>query len=863
MNKINIPLSGIIRNTDDAISKDGQCMELINARSINGSIEPVGKPILEKAFPSGRTPIYIHKNGIYEHVISYDSSNNVIHDCNRASGTYTNKNISICNLPNLKEVQSIGNTLILITNNGMYFALFVDGAYKYLGSKPDFPEVCIESYREYPIERTPEYWCDLDPRIKMRDKEWVVMNDNSIKLVNSSIRGNAAKFINELNNDKKFIYPVVTRYAMRLFDGSYIMHSAPKLLRCDNAKLRATVTNTSVKDGYITDFKYQISVSASTFSIKYNLSSLAKWKDIVSSVDIFISRPIVTDKIDEDITSFYCDGTHIRFDLNELSDNEIIEKIKDTSNFYLIKSIPVGSNSSGYFEGLISDASQIENLEQKETLPDDAFTHNEIFGTTYVFNSRLHVANTKMIFAPMYPIGTLQESTGARIVQIKTEVQIKTDTGIKVIHGSSYCGGGDISPYISYPDSRAFKITIYFTGGGSHYRSFILKPHPWLNTAYNLDTLTPYSMFGGGFISGIYTPVSEDKIELSPNKIKVSSVGNPFFFPAKQTYVVSNRGIIGMSAATVALSSGQFGQFPLYVFSEDGIYALSAGSGEIAYTNSSPVSRDCCNNPHSIVSTDNAVVFSTSRGLMILLGSNVEKISGSIEGYLPSSIDSSPIIKKIAGIAGFQKALSSTEFVFYLENARVGYNYEDKAIIVSNPSLSYSYVFDLESREWYKISVSIRSFINSYPECFAIFTDNGMYNLHNPHRTVNNILLLTRPVKLGSLTHKRILQSALRGVVKPSLSNLYFRGEPVQFRGQGINIFSETGFYVLGSNDAEHFTLLSGTEKIKDIRDLITKMNKTKAYKYFMFCLVGGVRTDVAINYIELMADEVFENRLR
>ena len=83
------------------------------------------------------------------------------------------------------------------------------------------------------------------------------------------------------------------------------------------------------------------------------------------------------------------------------------------------------------------------------------------------------------------------------------------------------------------------------------------------------------------------------------------------------------------------------------------------------------------------------------------------------------------------------------------------------------------------------------------------------------------------------------------------------------FRENPVSIFSNAGFYILGSNDAEHFQLISGREKIEDVRDLITKMNKSKAYKYFMLCVVGGVRTDVAINYIELIVDETYDNRLR
>lgn len=125
------------------------------------------------------------------------------------------------------------------------------------------------------------------------------------------------------------------------------------------------------------------------------------------------------------------------------------------------------------------------------------------------------------------------------------------------------------------------------------------------------------------------------------------------------------------------------------------------------------------------------------------------------------------------------------------------------------------------------------------------------------------MLLLSKPIKMGSNSHKRILQTALRGIVKRALSDLYLRGEPVMFRGENLNLFSDVGFYILGSNDAEHFALISGKESIVDIRDLVSKMNKSKPYKYFMVALVGGVRTDVSLNYMEFIASEAFANRLR
>ena len=93
-------------------------------------------------------------------------------------------------------------------------------------------------------------------------------------------------------------------------------------------------------------------------------------------------------------------------------------------------------------------------------------------------------------------------------------------------------------------------------------------------------------------------------------------------------------------------------------------------------------------------------------------------------------------------------------------------------------------------------------------------------------------------------------------------------------RGLGIyenypfwkTLFSECGFYVLGSKDGETWSLLVGKDgnaQVQNFRNLVMGMNKSRPFKYFMIAFVGGVRSDVAINYIEFIADEAFDNRLR
>lgn len=679
-----------------------------------------------------------------------------------------------------------------------------------------------------------------------------------IKNITNSFKASYYKLLQEDVYDAgHVIYPVLVRYAVRLFDESYVMHSSPLLVGEPNfIRMAVSKTKFDFDSLSVEGFTYKLIANPRTIGVKYDLSGLSGWKDVASSVDIFVSRPFVINDLDSTIkTVTVLDKNNMMVDLPFKSESELLEEIGEISNFYLVKSIPIGDISNG-FENIFAEGKAFKNLEQQEVATDDDFTRSRITGNLYTYNGKLHVGNIREKLAKPYPLGMFAVSDINEFT-VNTEVHVKTESGMKIVHGASTAYGAMVSPYLSYPDSRAVKMIIY---NDKYYDEIPLKPHPFLNIAYSLKGLYPYSITDK---YGTYTPLPEDSVSVAPNKLKVSNVSNPFYFPAKQTYTVSSRNIVAMATATTALSTGQFGQFPLYVFTGEGVFALSVGTGDIAYANSFSVTRDVCNNPDSIVSTDDAIVFSTDSGLKVLSGSTVRDISSDMEGYLPTAVDSSPIIKKIAGVGGFSDKLSSTEFIYYLEEAKVGYNYEDKEVIVANRNYPYSYVFNMQSGSWYKISASINRFLNSYPECLAVFNDHGVYNMHNGHRTVNKILLLTRPIKFGTLTHKRIVQSAIRGVIRPSESLVYFRGETVKFRDQEILAFSKCGFYVLGSNDAEHFILLSGREKIEDVRDLITKMNKTKAFKYFMIALVGGVRTDVALNYIEFMVDETYTNRLR
>lgn len=864
MENVKIQFKGITRNTDDGICPDGECMELINAKVNNSSIEPIGNPIQLKQTVHTYKEIYHHANakryiGITEDGQMYEMPEDL------SSETIMTEDVKA------KSIQFIGNTVSVLTDAGVKYLLFRNDGYVYLGSLPDLPEISITKNFTVHTEKS--------------DTQLVYgrgASEEERDTFNQSVYGYYLKCISWLNKEAFYIHATEVRIAYRLFDGSYVKHSPVRLLYFSpNKSIKVNIggpggrvkeltfsgrnemqytgesafSGETDKTGRITEYVW---FSVMGFSLSFSISDwgdtdLSNWRDIIASIDVF-STPNMP----------YWGSVASNAEETQPNPGDLMIS---RSLFYKIGQF----NLNGEYAQDDKDVSS-DIMATRESLDDDQGTHNFIIPQkAYSYNNKLHLYNyVQKLFEGyikdyIYDAYTSYPGNGS----ITVTVYINTTNGGKVVQ-KSFSGVNipDVFPsFLVYPDYRAYKMVVVIKYSGNiRSKTFFLKPHGALNIAYYFNATSsgyydvePNNIEDWNKLDVLVNPSNDT--ESLDNVLNVSNVNNPFYFPADQTYQFQTP-IVGVQSNVIAMSQGQFGQFPLYVFTKDGIYAMSVGSGTLAYSTQTPVTRDVCNNPDSICGLDTMVAFSTEGGLMVIDGATTRLISEKIYGFLPSCSISSPIITRILAVAGLDSCLSSVVFPDYLETAKVGYNYETKEVVVANGDFPYSYVYSLKTGEWHKISQQIDSFVNSYPYTWAMI-GTQILDLNNMHRSVSKIALVTRPIKMGTLTHKRILQTALRGIVKISLSDLYIKGEPVMFRGEGVDIFSDVGMYILASNDAEHFELVAKKEKMIDIRDLVTKMNKSKPYKYFMVCLVGGVRTDVSVNYIEMMVDESFTNRLR
>lgn len=345
--------------------------------------------------------------------------------------------------------------------------------------------------------------------------------------------------------------------------------------------------------------------------------------------------------------------------------------------------------------------------------------------------------------------------------------------------------------------------------------------------------------------------------EIRGNVMKVSATDNPFRFPAKNTYSPSRADIVAVCSNNTALSQGQFGQHPLYVFCKDGIWAMSSdASGNIAYSTAHSLSREVCVNAASLCVTGSGVIFVSAKGVMLLQGANLSCLSSSLSSEeLPVDfLQKNSIINKIALLSYNKYAVSRVSFKDYIKNAVVGYLASEKEVWFSNYMYAYTYVYSLETGYWSKVNNSYTCFVNCYPHLMVNILLDDKSSLAVVHKDYAKgyapVLLVTRPQLWGTKLPKRIMQFMLHASVKAT--NEYAAYE-----------YGGLGCYLLCSNDGVNFKLLTGAERSTDFNDIVLPFFPTQSYKYYIIALSGTMSVESRIVGAELAIECVWNNRLR
>lgn len=376
-------------------------------------------------------------------------------------------------------------------------------------------------------------------------------------------------------------------------------------------------------------------------------------------------------------------------------------------------------------------------------------------------------------------------------------------------------------------------------------------------------------------INEIINGVDDNKSSVT-NKLYVSSVNNPWHFPASNVHTIGNGEIVGVNTAVKALSEGQFGQFPLYVFtSDEGVYALSPNA-EGAYMTSQPVSREVATSHDGIVSLDSSVAFVTARGIKEIAGSQVRDLTevldmdvqpwvshnGNLEEYLRSQFP------MIAPLLEFDD--DGNIYYKFFEGAKLLYDYNNKRLYVFNDAYHFSLVMSLRTNYWAISTEKIVRRLNSYPEAYA-YDGNGLVEAgahygktkgggHHIRPTVEGTkyAVFTRPMKLGAEdTHKNVNAAIQRG----TFAHITEGGE----HGGQDTVTSVPNCAIYASDDlVDWYLVCSAKNNAKGIGGNIMRNRSGRPFKYWRAFVTGQMIPKMhSVSTIDLDVETRMINKLR
>ena len=638
--KSRITFNGMNRYSPPNSAQPGDCTAIVNLRNQSNCLKPVGTPeYLYTPEKKNHRLVYVHICYDGEHHIT-ENKNTLYYEAliKKENGNIQKESSQLFELNDLQvlSIQSIGNTLIIICTESIYYLLYKEGKYIFLGEKPDIPEISFFPYIEYTdayfvSEYTFQHGYNNPTRLDTED----------INYYNDAYYNAFFQLQEKAWKRHYFIQPILIRYALTLYDGSRIFSSAPVMVSLPHPIQPYQMSIRLKNSNNLCLGSHEGQIIAGNYSLKYYIHqfNLDNWKDIVRSIDFFVSPEATIFEPDQKQQGlkFTIERTEenetisflLKGDISFLDLKEIKKRYLQDSLFYKIATIEDWSDWKEGESYAIENKIRPDLLIHEEVLsPDNTTLLSTGAHVSYIHNKRLHIANLKKKLFPGFPLSLFNVGNkNAETVSAYICTYLKTERGeCKVVwHGKSNYFFNQLSPLISYPDSNAYKMEIVVKSEKTRYKgSFLLTASEYENRADYLDeTLSAITLENDSLPAStpLDIPLSENDTYTQPNILRVSELENPFVFPSEQTYTISNGEITGIATITAALSEGQFGEFPLYVFTEEGIWALQNGNGIVCYGAQHQLNREPILPENPIVPLEDMIMFTTAKGLFIIRGS--------------------------------------------------------------------------------------------------------------------------------------------------------------------------------------------------------------------------------------------------
>lgn len=113
--------------------------------------------------------------------------------------------------------------------------------------------------------------------------------------------------------------------------------------------------------------------------------------------------------------------------------------------------------------------------------------------------------------------------------------------------------------------------------------------------------------------------------------VVASAQNNPTYFSPENSYRIGGR-VLGIAPNADGISEVTIGQYPLAVFTDNGIYSLVQGDGKILYSRVAKIAEDVAKEGSALMPTTYGVAFLAGDGVFILKGRQCARISLALDG---------------------------------------------------------------------------------------------------------------------------------------------------------------------------------------------------------------------------------------
>lgn len=505
--------------------------------------------------------------------------------------------------------------------------------------------------------------------------------------------------------------------------------------------------------------------------------------------------------------------------------------------FYLLKTFSINEIKLGDISSFEIDSRLIQTIEENPLF--EAIQSTNVYSSrTFEYNNRLHLLDVWVNTSDV-PRGTLKtDDTFAENDIFRRNIILHRTYDSKShyhsIPSSAFKTPENISISYSLKQDKVISLAghytkLYICGDNKEYSNeFDLLYSPTLDVSYftkrkstSIGKHQKYEPIVLGTSKvGVLDVDVDNNAFLVPNRLQVSEVNDPYTFPYNTSYRIGSatNEIITANSAAIEMSDAKFGEFPLYVFTKEGIFAMQSGT-ETLYSAIIPINYDVAINPNTLA-VNGAVLYFTDKGLHALSKQGTVLLSEPIH-------------------------TADNRIPDWMYTSQMIYLPEWNEVLCTDLANKKAYVFSLDNKAWSTRDIPSGYILNN--DELVSEGDSKIYNLRNEKETMTSPIsckVVTRPIKLGSMELKRAETMIVRFECSSEQDLI------VKIEG---SINGET-------DDASWHTLREITTDTN--KDIVIRRTPFSV-KYLRFTIEGDFNDDIRILAFELEYYNRMRHRMR